>query len=67
MSNFKVNMQFLERERKKATKAVQKFEDKSEDALGIITKMNTHMESIVQDLREVDGLVDIIKTKKQAL
>lgn len=31
-----------------------------------MNKMNIHMQGIVQDLNEVDGLVDVIKTKKQA-
>lgn len=58
MANFKINMQFLEKERKKAIKAVEQYDQKSTDALHTMNKMNIHMETIVNDLKEVDNLVD---------
>lgn len=65
-TNFKINMQFLEKERKKATLIVDSYDKKSSDAVVIMNKMNIHMESIVKDLIEVDSLVDNIKSKKSA-
>lgn len=66
LTNFAVNMNFLETQRQKVSKVVQQIEEKSEDAAHVMNKMNIHMQGIVQDLNEVDGLVDVIKTKKQA-
>lgn len=63
MANFKVNMQFIEKERKKATKVVEQYDQKSTDALHTMNKMNIHMETIIGDLQEVDGLVTEIKQK----
>ena len=67
MANFKVNMQFLEKERKKATKVVEQYDQKSTDALHTMNKMNIHMETIISDLQEVDGLVDTIKSQQQSM
>jgi len=58
MANFKINMQFLEKERKKASKVVEIYDQKSTDALHTMNKMNVHMETIISDLKEVDGLCD---------
>ena len=62
--NFAVNMNFLEQQRKKVSKVVGQIEDKNEDAIRVMNKMNVHMQGIVSDLNEVDSLVNVIKTKK---
>lgn len=65
LSNFAVNMSFLETQRKKVSKTVDQIQDRSEDAVHVMNKMNNHMSGIVQDLNEIDGLVEIIQNKKE--
>jgi hypothetical protein len=62
--NFAVNMNFLEQQRKKVSKVVTQIDEKNEDAVKVMNKMNVHMHGIVSDLNEVDSLVNVIKTKK---
>jgi len=62
--NFAVNMNFLEQQRKKVSKVVNQIDEKNEDAVRVMNKMNVHMHGIVSDLNEVDSLVNVIKTKK---
>jgi hypothetical protein len=64
--NFAVNMNFLEQQRKKVSKVVNQIDEKNEDAVKVMNKMNVHMHGIVSDLNEVDSLVNVIKTKKLA-
>ena len=40
------------------------IDEKNEDAVKVMNKMNVHMHGIVSDLNEVDSLVNVIKTKK---
>lgn len=40
------------------------IDEKNEDAVKVMNKMNVHMHGIVNDLNEVDSLVNVIKTKK---
>lgn len=63
--NFAVNMSFLEQQRKKVSKVVNQIDEKNDDAVRVMNKMNVHMQGIVSDLNEVDSLVNVIKTKKQ--
>lgn len=64
LMNFAVNMNFLEQQRKKVSKVVNQIDEKNEDAVKVMNKMNVHMHGIVSDLNEVDSLVNVIKTKK---
>jgi methyl-accepting chemotaxis protein len=59
-------MNFLEQQRKKVSKVVNQIDEKNEDAVKVMNKMNVHMHGIVSDLNEVDSLVNVIKTKKLA-
>lgn len=54
--NFAVNMNFLEQQRKKVSKVVNQIDEKNEDAVRVMNKMNVHMHGIVSDLNEVDSL-----------
>lgn len=65
LTNFAVNMNFLETQRKKVSKSVELIQDKSDDAVHVMNKMNIHMNGIVQDLNEIDGLVEIISNKRE--